>query len=89
MIKEKNSKMNYNSILIFFYIVGYNTFQFIWIESLAFFAGNIGLLSKFVRKYREMQAAILEGNKILRHQQRQEMQRNRQPEPVGNLDDLD
>ena len=86
-------KLNVKWIIIkflqFFNIVGYNTFQFIWIESLAFFAGNIGLLSKFVRKYREMQAAILEGNKILRHQQRQEMQRNRQPEPVGNLDDLD
>ena len=68
---------------------GYNTFQFVWIESLAFFAANVGLLSKFVRKYREMQAAILEGNKILRNQQRQEMQRNRHPEPVGNLDDLD
>lgn len=34
---------------------GYNTFQFIWIESLAFFCANLGLLSKFVRKYREQQ----------------------------------
>ncbi|XP_040567561.1 LOW QUALITY PROTEIN: GPI mannosyltransferase 1 [Lepeophtheirus salmonis] len=33
---------------------GYNTFQFIWIESLAFFCANIGLLSKFIRKYREL-----------------------------------
>ena len=32
---------------------GYNTFQFIWIESLAFFSANIGLLSKFVRMYRK------------------------------------
>ena len=32
---------------------GYNTFQFIWIESLAFFAANVGLLSKFVRIYRQ------------------------------------
>lgn len=35
---------------------GYNTFQFIWIESLAFFAANVGLLSKFVRMYREEKA---------------------------------
>lgn len=35
---------------------GYNTFQFIWIESMAFFAANIGLLAKFVRKYREFRA---------------------------------
>ena len=39
---------------------GYNTFQFIWIESLAFFAANIGILSKLVRKYRELQAILLQ-----------------------------
>ena len=39
---------------------GYNTFQFVWIESLAFYAGNIGILSKFVRKYRELQAILLQ-----------------------------
>jgi len=37
---------------------GYNTFQFVWIESLAFYAGNVGILSKFVRKYRELQAIL-------------------------------
>ena len=36
----------------------YNTFQFVWIESLAFYAGNVGILSKFVRKYRELQAIL-------------------------------
>jgi phosphatidylinositol glycan class M len=36
---------------------GYNTFQFIWIEGLAFFAANVGLLSKFVRIYREKMEA--------------------------------
>jgi len=37
---------------------GYNTFLFVWIESLAFYAGNIGILSKFVRKYRELQVIL-------------------------------
>jgi phosphatidylinositol glycan class M len=32
---------------------GYNTFQFIWIESMAFFCANVGIMSKCVRKYRE------------------------------------
>ena len=32
--------------------------QFIWIESLAFFAANVGLLSKFVRMYREEAAHL-------------------------------
>jgi len=32
---------------------GYNTFQFIWIESLAFFCANVGIMSKCVRKYLE------------------------------------
>ncbi len=35
---------------------GYNTFQFIWIESLAFFCANVGIMAKFVRKYREQKA---------------------------------
>ena len=29
----------------------------IWFECLAFFVGNVGLLSKFIRKYREVIAA--------------------------------
>ncbi len=33
---------------------GSNTFQVIWMESLAFFIGNVGLLSKLIRKYREV-----------------------------------
>jgi len=33
---------------------GSNTFQVVWMESLAFFTGNVGLLSKFIRKYREV-----------------------------------
>ena len=32
---------------------GYNTFQFIWIESMAFFCANVGILSKCIRKYLE------------------------------------
>nr|ACO15014.1 GPI mannosyltransferase 1 [Caligus clemensi] len=45
---------------------GYNTFQFIWIESLAFFCANIGLLSKFIRKYRELSCSdpVCEVHKI-------------------------
>lgn len=34
---------------------GYNTYQFIWIESMAFFVANIGILSKCIRKYLEHQ----------------------------------
>jgi phosphatidylinositol glycan class M len=37
---------------------GYNTFFFIWVESLAFFAANVGLLSKFVRMYKEGKAKM-------------------------------
>ena len=37
---------------------GSNTFQAIWMESLAFFTANIYLLSKFIRKYREVQVAV-------------------------------
>ncbi len=37
---------------------GYNAFQVVWIESLAFFTANIGLLAKFIRKYREMKARV-------------------------------
>lgn len=33
---------------------GSNTYQVIWMEGLAFFTGNVGLLSKFIRKYREV-----------------------------------
>lgn len=40
---------------------GTNTFQVIWFESLAFFTGNVWLLSKLVRKYRE---AIAETNRV-------------------------
>jgi len=32
---------------------GNNTFLFIWIESMTFFCANIGIMSKFVRKYLE------------------------------------
>ena len=55
-----------------------------WIESLAFFAANIGLLSKFVRKYREIQATIVEEKMQLLHHQRQRTTR-----PVEDLDKLD
>ena len=33
---------------------GYNTFQFIWIESMAFFCANVGILSKFSSFLSEM-----------------------------------
>ncbi len=36
---------------------GSGTFHIIWLESLAFFMTNVWLLSKFVRKYREMSLA--------------------------------
>ena len=32
---------------------GNNTFFFIWLESLAFFSANIGILAKIIRKHRE------------------------------------
>jgi phosphatidylinositol glycan class M len=32
---------------------GNNTFTFIWVESLAFFCANVGILAKIIRKYRE------------------------------------
>ena len=35
---------------------GSNTFRVVWMECLAFFTANIGLLSKFIRKYREFRA---------------------------------
>ena len=78
---------SYNKNLHCFFcisILGYNTFQFVWIESLAFFAANIGLLSKFVRKYREIQATIVEEKlQLLQHQ------RQRSTRPVEDLDKLD
>ena len=54
-----------------------------WIESLAFFAANIGLLSKFVRKYREMQDTIVQEKLLLHHQTQ------RTTRPVRDLDNLD
>ncbi len=36
---------------------GSNTFHIIWMESLAFFMANLGLLAKFIRKYREVSLA--------------------------------
>ena len=36
---------------------GSGTFHIIWMESLAFLMANVGLLSKFIRKYREMSLA--------------------------------
>ena len=55
-----------------------------WIESLAFFAANIGLLSKFVRKYREIQATIVDEKlQLLQHQ------RQRSARPAEDLNKLD
>lgn len=45
---------------------GVNSFLVICVESLAFFTANVGLLSKFVRKYREFQvsAVAVDMNKV-------------------------
>ncbi|XP_023339960.1 GPI mannosyltransferase 1 [Eurytemora carolleeae] len=37
---------------------GNNTFFFIWIESLAFFCANVGILAKLIRKHRERMERI-------------------------------
>jgi len=37
---------------------GNNTFMFIWLEGLAFFSANVGLLSRLIRRYRELSSAI-------------------------------
>jgi phosphatidylinositol glycan class M len=37
---------------------GYNTFQFIWIESMAFFCANVYIMSKCLRKYLENRASV-------------------------------
>merc|ERR1711872_233016 len=39
---------------------GNNTFFFIWLESLAFFCANVGILAKIVRKHREVTSLIEE-----------------------------
>ena len=36
---------------------GNNTFVFIWLEGLAFFCANVGLLARMVRRYRELGTA--------------------------------
>ena len=36
-----------------FFFTGSNTFFFIWLEGLAFFSANVGILAKLVRKHRE------------------------------------
>jgi len=36
---------------------GHNTFMFIWLEGLAFFCANVGLLARMVRRYRELGTA--------------------------------
>lgn len=45
---------------------GNNTFMFIWLESLAFFSANIGLLAKLIRKYREKSCKIDEQCNLLK-----------------------
>ena len=39
---------------------GNNTFMFIWLESLAFFCANVGILAKLIRRYREISTVIEE-----------------------------
>ena len=39
---------------------GSHTYQVIWVESLAFFTANVGLLSKFIRKYRAIEVSAHE-----------------------------
>ena len=39
---------------------GNNTFLFIWLEGLAFFCANVGILAKLIRKYREVSMVIEE-----------------------------
>ena len=39
---------------------GNNTFVFIWLEGLAFFCANVGILAKMVRRYREVSSVIEE-----------------------------
>jgi len=45
---------------------GTNTFMFIWLESLAFFSANVGLLAKMIRKYREVSCIIDEQCNLLK-----------------------
>jgi len=37
---------------------GSNTFFFIWLESLAFFSANVGILAKLIRKHKEVMSEI-------------------------------
>jgi len=39
---------------------GNNTFLFIWLEGLAFFCANVGILAKIIRRYREKSSQIEE-----------------------------
>ena len=39
---------------------GNNTFVFIWLEGLAFFCANVGILAKMIRRYREVSSVIEE-----------------------------
>merc|ERR1712025_33301 len=39
---------------------GNNTFLFIWLEGLAFFCANVGILAKIIRKHREVSSVIEE-----------------------------
>ena len=39
---------------------GNNTFLFIWLEGLAFFCANVGILAKMIRRYREQSLEIEE-----------------------------
>lgn len=39
---------------------GNNTFVFIWLEGLAFFSANVGILAKMIRRYREVSSVIEE-----------------------------
>ena len=39
---------------------GNNTFLFIWLEGLAFFCANVGILAKMIRRYREQSSEIEE-----------------------------
>ena len=37
---------------------GWNTFMVVWFQGLAFFTANVGLLAKFIRKYREVSCLV-------------------------------
>ena len=49
---------NYKTTNYLLVLQGNNTFMFIWLEGLAFFSANVGLLSRLIRRYRELSSVI-------------------------------